>query len=399
MIYQSIVAVLLVIFAINLILNLRALRKPDRNSKIPKPAPLVSVLIPARNEEENIETCLKSLQKQDYSNFEILVLDDNSTDRTAELVERMAAKDGRIKMIRGEPLPEGWAGKPFACYQLAEKARGSWFLFVDADTTHAPHMLRSTLALALELKPSLLSGFPRQLAESLPEKIGMPVLYFVIMSWMPLWWLQRSKEPRPSLTIGQFILFPREEYWRIGGHMAVKDKILEDVWLGVETVRHGGRHVAIDLSSMVSTRMYQGMWEMWEGLVRSIYAIVAISPAALFGLLIAGFVFYLAPFYWLWNAYFSAAAPADWRYIVIFQVAMIIFMRWLVDNRFKEPFISAFVHPVGFSFLILAVMYAGWRLVIGKSVRWKDRLYRELGYETKPDADAATRKSDLGQHR
>jgi chlorobactene glucosyltransferase len=399
MIYQSIVAVLLVIFAINLILNLRALRKPDRNSKIPKPAPLVSVLIPARNEEENIETCLKSLQKQDYSNFEILVLDDNSTDRTAELVERMAAKDGRIKMIRGEPLPEGWAGKPFACYQLAEKARGSWFLFVDADTTHAPHMLRSTLALALELKPSLLSGFPRQLAESLPEKIGMPVLYFVIMSWMPLWWLQRSKEPRPSLTIGQFILFPREEYWRIGGHMAVKDKILEDVWLGVETVRHGGRHVAIDLSSVVSTRMYQGMWEMWEGLVRSIYAIVAISPAALFGLLIAGFVFYLAPFYWLWNAYFSAAAPADWRYIVIFQVAMIIFMRWLVDNRFKEPFISAFVHPVGFSFLILAVMYAGWRLVIGKSVRWKDRLYRELGYETKPDADAATRKSDLGQHR
>jgi hypothetical protein len=124
---------------------------------------------------------------------------------------------------------------------------------------------------------------------------------------------------------------------------------------------------------------------------------VAISPAALFGLLIAGFVFYLAPFYWLCNAYFSMAAPTDWRYIVVFQVAMIIFMRWLVDNRFKEPFISAFVHPLGFSFLLLAVIYAGWRLVIGKSVRWKDRLYRELGYETKPDA--ATRKSDLGQHR
>jgi chlorobactene glucosyltransferase len=399
MIYQAIVAVLLVVFAINLILNLRALRRPDRNSKIPEPAPLVSVLIPARNEEENIETCLKSLQKQDYSNLEVLVLDDNSTDRTAELVERIADKDDRIKLLKGQPLPEDWAGKPFACYQLAEKAKGSWLLFVDADTNHAPHMLRSTVALALELKPSLLSGFPRQLAVSIPEKIGMPVLYFVIMSWMPLWWIQRSKEPKPSLAVGQFLLFSREDYWRIGGHKAVGSRILEDVWLGVETVRHGGRHIAIDLSSVVSTRMYQGMRGMWEGLVRSIYAIVAISPVALFGLLIAGFVFYLAPFYWLWNAYFSAAAPTDWRYIVIFQVAMIIFMRWLVDNRFKEPFISAFVHPVGFSFLILAVMYAGWRLVIGKSVRWKDRLYRELGYETKPDADAATRKSDLGQHR
>ncbi|MCJ7655153.1 MAG: glycosyltransferase family 2 protein, partial [Dehalococcoidia bacterium] len=172
MLYQIIVAVLLLLFATNLILNLRALRRPDRNSKVPEPAPLVSVLIPARNEEENIETCLKSLQKQDYPNFEILVLDDNSKDRTAELVERMAAEDDRIKLIKGESLPDGWAGKPFACYQLAEKAKGSWLLFVDADTTHAPHMLRSTLVLAIELNSSMLSGFPRQMAESLPEKIA-----------------------------------------------------------------------------------------------------------------------------------------------------------------------------------------------------------------------------------
>jgi chlorobactene glucosyltransferase len=377
MIYQTIVAVLLVVFAVNVILNLRALRRPDPNSKVPKPAPLVSVLIPARNEEENIETCLKSLQKQDYPNFEVLVLDDNSTDRTAELVEKMAAKDGRIKLIIGEPLPDGWAGKPFACYQLAEKAKGSWYLFVDADTTHAPHMLRSTLALALELKPSLLSGFPRQMAESIPEKIGMPVFYFIIMSWMPLWWLQRAKEPRPSMAIGQFLLFSKEEYWRIGGHEAVGSKVLDDVWLGVETVRHGGRHIAVDLSSVVSTRMYQGVREMWSGLVRSIYSVAAISPVALLGLIVAGFVFYLAPFYWLWNAYFSMAAPTDWRYIVVFQVALIIFMRWLLDSRFKEPLISAFLHPIGFSFLFVATVYAGWRQVIGQSVRWKDRLYRE----------------------
>ncbi len=210
MLYQIVIAVLLLIFAANITLNLRALRRPDRNAKIPEPAVLVSVLIPARNEEENIETCLKSLQKQDYPNFEILVLDDNSTDRTAELVERMAAKDDRIRLIKGEPLPEGWAGKPFACYQLAEKARGSWLLFIDADTTHAPHMLRSTMALAFELKPSMLSGFPRQMAESLPEKIAMPVLYFVIMSWLPLWWLHRFVGSKPSLTVGQFRLFSRE---------------------------------------------------------------------------------------------------------------------------------------------------------------------------------------------
>ena len=377
MIYQSIVAVLLVVFATNLILNLRALRRPDRNSNIPEPAPLVSVLIPARNEEENIETCLKSLQKQDYSNFEILVLDDNSTDRTAELVERMAAKDDRIKLIKGQPLPEGWAGKPFACYQLAEKARGSWLLFIDADTTSAPHMLRSVLALALELKPSLLSGFPRQMAESLPEKIAMPLMYFVIMGWMPLWWLQRSKGARPSLAIGQFLLFPKEDYWRIGGHMAVKDRILEDVWLGVETVRHGGRHIAIDLSTVFYCRMYREVGTIWEGFVKWIYSVAALSPAALVGLLAAAFVFYMAPFYWLLNGYLSAAAPTDWRFIVTFQVAMIIFMRWLVDHHFRQSLLSTFLHPLAFSFLFAAGLYGGWREVVGLGVRWKERLYGE----------------------
>ena len=377
MLYQIVIAVLMIIIAANITLNLRALRRPDRNAKIPEPAVLVSVLIPARNEEENIETCLKSLQKQDYPNFEILVLDDNSTDRTAKLVERMAAKDDRIRLIKGEPLPEGWAGKPFACYQLAEKARGSWLLFIDADTTHAPHMLRSTLSLALELKPSMLSGFPRQMAESLPEKIAMPVLYFVIMSWVPLWWLHRFIGSKPSLTIGQFILFSREAYWRIGGHMAVKDRILEDVWLGVETVRNGGRHITIDLSTVFYCRMYREVGKMWEGFVKWIYSVAALSPVAIVGLLAAGFVFYLAPFYWLWNAYFSAAAPTDWRYVVVFQVAMIIFMRWLVDHHFRQSLFSTFLHPIGFSFLFAAGLYGGWREVVGKGVRWKDRLYRE----------------------
>jgi chlorobactene glucosyltransferase len=272
MLYQVIIAAGLVGFMLNLILNLRSLKTPRRDSKIPEPAPLVSILVPARDEEENIESCLESLRKQDYPNFEIIVLDDNSVDNTVSIVDRMAVKDSRIQLIRGEPLPEGWAGKPFACYQLAKKARGSWLLFVDADTTHAPHMLRGVLSLALKLKTSMLSGFPRQLANSLPQKVAIPVLYFVIMSWVPLWWLHRSRQPRPSVAIGQLLLFPREEYWRIGGHKVVKSKILEDVWLGVEINRHGGRHIAIDLSPVVSCNMYRSVGAMWEGFIKWLYS-------------------------------------------------------------------------------------------------------------------------------
>ena len=377
MLYQVIVAVGLGCFALNLVLNLRALKRPNSDSGIPEPAPLISVLVPARDEEANIEACMRSLQKQDYPNFEVLVLDDNSSDHTADLVEQIAATDDRVRLIRGEPLPEGWAGKPFACYQLAKRASGSWFLFVDADTTHASHMLRSVLALALELRPSLLSGFPRQLATSFAQKIAMPVLYFVIMSWLPLWWLQRSRKPKPLLAIGQFLLFPREEYWRIDGHKAVKSRILEDVWLGVEVSRHGGRHVAVDLSPVVSCYMYRNVGAMWEGFVKWMYSVAALSSAALVALMIAGYVFLLAPFYWLWNGLFVAAAPANWQLIVSSQVVMIVAMRWLVDNRFKEPIVSAFLHPVGFSFLFLSALYAGWRQLVGKGVRWKSRLYRE----------------------
>jgi chlorobactene glucosyltransferase len=375
MLYQIIIAVVLVVFLINLILNLRNLRTPDSNSKIPQPAPLISVLIPARDEEENIRTCLESLQKQDYPNFEILVLDDNSTDNTAGIVNEMASKDNRIQLFYGEPLPDDWAGKPFACYQLAQKAKGLWLLFVDADTIHAPHMLRSVLALAMEQKTSLLSGFPRQLASSLPTKIGIPVMYFILLGWLPLWWLHHSKKPKPSMAIGQFFLFPTDEYWRIGGHKAVHGRIVEDEWMGIEVARNGGRHIAVDLSPVVSCNMYRDIGSMWHGLGKSIYSITAMAPVGLAGLLLAAYVFYIAPFFWLWNGFFMAPEPILWHGLVVFQVAVMLFMRWLIDNRFREPAISIWFHPIGLMFYLINVLYSGGRWLVGAGVTWKERFY------------------------
>ncbi len=378
MIYQIIITVGLAFFALNLVLNLRALRRPKKDSILPQSAPLVSVLIPARNEEANIEACVKSLQKQDYPNLEIIVLDDNSRDRTTDIVTQLAATDDHVQLLRGTPLPQGWAGKPHACYQLAEKAKGSWLLFVDADTTSAPHMLRSVMALALELKPSLLSGFPRQLTTYLPQKIALPILfYFLVMSWFPLWWLQRSKKPKPSLAIGQFLLFPRDDYWRIGGHQAVKSKILEDVWLGVEITRHGGKHVAIDLSPVFSCSMYHSIRTMSEGVIKWMYSVASLSAAALVALMVAGYVFFLAPFYWLWHELFMVATPTGLRPLIIFQVVVIIGMRLMADHRFRNSGISAWLHPLGFFYVLLSAVYATVRQVMGKGVSWKERVYNE----------------------
>ncbi|MFC1866314.1 glycosyltransferase [Chloroflexota bacterium] len=375
MLYQILIITGLIIFLVNLVLNLRYLKIPRPDSKITEPAPLVSVLIPARDEESNIANCLESLQKQDYPNYEVMVLNDNSTDNTTAIVKRLAAADDRIKLFNGEPLPKDWAGKPFACYQLAKKAKGSWLIFVDADTTHSPDMLRSVIAQAIELKVSLLSGFPRQLGNNLAQKIAIPMIYFILMSWLPLWWLQRSGKNRPSLAIGQFLLFPTDEYWRIGGHKAVKSKILEDVWIGVEINKNSGRHVAVDLSAVVACNMYRNLGEMWEGFLKWMYSVAVLSTAALLGLIIAGYIFFLAPFYWFINELFITDATLILRAIITSQVVIIIVMRWLVDNKFKEPAISTALHPIGFSFLFVSVVYAMVRKILGMGVRWKNRLY------------------------
>jgi chlorobactene glucosyltransferase len=375
MIYQIIIAAILVVFLINLIINLRSLRTPDKNAMVPKPAPLISVLVPARDEEKNIGNCVKSLQQQDYPNYEILVLDDNSTDNTSAIVKEMAANDDRVHLYFGELLPDDWAGKPFACYQLAQKAKGDWLLFVDADTTHEPHMLRSTLALAMEEKASLLSGFPRQTTTSFSQKIIIPVFYFILLSWVPMWLLHKSKKPKPSMAIGQFFFFSKDEYWRIGGHKAVKDKIVEDLLMGIAVAKNGGRHVAVDLSPVTSTNMYDDMGETWRGLGRSIYSITAMMPLGILAAASLAYYTFIAPFFWLVNGVVTGSEPLIWRGLVVLQIIIALFMRWLVDNRFREPAISVWFHPIGLLFYLADVLYAMGRWLIGAGISWKERFY------------------------
>jgi chlorobactene glucosyltransferase len=382
LVYQIIIAAGLALFLVNLFLNLRSLKAPRADARVPRPAPLISVMVPARDEAENIGACLESLLKQDYPNFEILVLDDNSTDNTAAIVAGLAAQDSRIKLIQGQPLPEDWAGKPHACHQLSQHARGDWFLFVDADTTHAPGMLRGVLDLAIEQKVSLLSGFPRQLVKSLPQKIGVPIIYFIIMSWAPLWLIHRLKTPRPSVAIGQFLFFSSREYRRIGGHEVVKSRILEDIWMGIEMARRGGRHVAVDLSPVVFCNMYPTALAMWRGLVRCVYSVTAIMPLALLVLVALAVFCYIGPFYWFVRGFFIPEATYVWRGVVFVQMALAFLTCGLVVNRFKEPGVSAGLYPVSILFLLITVLYAMWRWLIGAGVTWKERAYgRESAIE------------------
>ncbi len=376
MLYQQVVAILLAVLLLNLLLNLRSLRKAKPAVDLPDPAPLISVLIPARNEEANIESCLESLRRQDYPHFEILVLDDTSTDSTAEIVAGVAAEDSRVRLLRGDPLPDGWAGKPFACHQLAQEARGSWLLFTDADTVHAPSVLRYVLCTAIGSHVALISGFPHQRTTSIWQKMALPILfYFMLLWWMPLWWLQRSERALPSVAIGQFMFFSAREYRSIGGHEAVKSRIVEDVWLGRETARHNYRQLTLDLSQLVSCQMYREFGPMWDGIARWLYTVASLSVFGLIVLMAVVVLLLLAPFLWLAHGLLLAQPAFSWQMVVGIQVAILLFGRFLVGRRFSQPKSSVILHPIGIGFLLAVGLFAIYQYLTRAGIRWKGRVY------------------------
>jgi chlorobactene glucosyltransferase len=376
MLYQQIIFVLLLLVLINLLLNLRSLKKAKSSSELPNPAPLISVLIPARNEEANIKACLDSLRQQDYPNFEIIVLDDSSTDKTAEIVARIAAEEPRLKLLRGQPLPQGWAGKPFACYQLAQEARGSWLLFTDADTVHAPSTLSTVLDVALASNAALISGFPYQRTTSLWQKMAIPILfYFMLLCWLPFWWMQRSGRTLPSVAIGQFLFFSAREYRAIGGHEAVKSRILEDVWLGMEMARHHYKQLTLDLSKLVSCQMYSEFGTMWDGITRWLYMVASVSTLAFLVMMATVLLLFLAPFLWLIYGLLLAQPAFAWQVLVVLQVAIVFLARFLAGRRFSQPKTSIILHPLGIAFLVLVGFYATYQHLTGAGVKWKGRVY------------------------
>jgi len=376
MLYQLLVSILLVVILFNLLLNLRSLKRARSDVRLPEPAPLISVLVPARNEEVNIRTCLESLRGQDYPNFEIIVLDDGSTDSTADIVSGISCEDPRVRLVRGQPLPPGWAGKPFACHQLAQEARGAWLLFTDADTVHAPSMLRRVVGVARETRSALISGFPYQRTTSIWQKMALPIMfYFMLLCWLPFWWLQRSRCTVPSVAIGQFLFFSAEEYRSIGGHEAVKSRILEDVWLGVEVSRHHYRQLTLDLSQLVSCQMYRGFGPMWDGIARWLYMVASVSIISFVGVIAVVVLLFLAPFLWLLYGLLLAQPAFGWEVLVALQVAIVYLARYLAGRRFSQSKTSVILHPVGIAFLLLVALYTSYRFVRGGGVKWKGRVY------------------------
>ncbi|MBN2381090.1 glycosyltransferase [candidate division WOR-3 bacterium] len=371
-VYLQLLTIIFLVFLILIALtNTRAFRKLGDYPPASR-LPRVSILVPARNEEKNIEPCVRLLLAQDYPDFEVLVLDDESSDRTWKILKYLAKKDNRLKIVKGSPLPEGWIGKHWACHQLVGKASGDLILFTDADTRHRPETLNDAVAAFEAEDADFLTALPREEAHSLGEKLTIPIMSFGIISFLPIRIAHRSHSPLLSLSVGQFMMVRKKTYEEIGGHEAVRTNVLDDVAMGRRIKSLGLHWRIVDASYHVNCRMYTSLQEVSNGFSKNLFATFGNS------------VFIYIPV-WLWlTAVFifpvfvlglaAAGGNVSDKCIALALVTIgCSFIVWGITHlRFRYPIYLTFLYPV-MVFLWVVMAMRSMVLSLAGQTFWKGR--------------------------
>jgi chlorobactene glucosyltransferase len=373
--------ILLIQFILNVLLLPRL--RPGKPSTA---TPRVSVLVPARNEAPRIRACLKSLVEQNYPSLEIIVLDDESRDATAEIVQAVGFSSdpgSNRRLLSGAPLPAGWTGKSWACHQLAEAAGGEYLLFTDADTVHEPEAISSVMEAAQRFRADLLTLWPRQITVDFAEKLIIPLLFVVAGSYLPHWlliwaqrapWLARALGPkllgRCSTASGQFLLFRRDRYVALGGHRAVGEHLVEDIALAREVgkrIPEGWRLLTCDGTRLVQCRMYTSVSEIWEGFTKNLWPVFDGDWIGFWLAVLWQFIVCVLPFL-VWPLF-------QWPQLYV-VITILLCLRFAAALRFHTSWISICFHPIAYT-LALLIAANSFRQAKGKGVSWKDRIYRE----------------------
>jgi len=254
----------------------------------------VSVIVPAKDEEANIGPALETLLVQDYPDIEILVVDDRSTDRTAEIVREVAARDGRVRLVQVKELAPGWFGKPHAMHTGAGQARGEWLLFVDADCRQAPHSVRAAVNFLAANQGDMLSLWPVLEMHGFWENVVQPVAGSVLVAWFRPTWVNDPRR-RTAFANGQYIAIRRATYEATGGYDSVRNEIVEDIALARRVKDAGHRLYNAVGEDLFTTRMYDSLRAMYRGWTRIYYGGFK-SVAWLLAVVAMTLIFTLLPF-------------------------------------------------------------------------------------------------------
>ena len=353
--------------------NLRAFR-PAPRPPVGGTRPRVSVLVPARNEERAIGRLMGDVLASEGVDLELVVLDDSSDDRTAEIVAAVADRDPRVRLVRGGPLPAGWCGKQHACWQLARAARHDTWVFLDVDVVPARDAVARSVAFLEASGAGLASGFPRQETGSFLEWLLLPLIHFVLLGYLPLARARQDNTPSLAAGCGQLFVTRRADYERAGGHAAIRASLHDGVKLP-RAYRRAERVTDIfDATEIASCRMYSRSLDVWRGLSKN--ATEGIGSAATivpFTILLGGGAV-LPPLFAGWGLATGFAGWPTGAAAVTLAAAVLAYVPRILDAvRFRQSITSALVHPLGVAVFLAIQWVALVRKTLGLKTAWRGR--------------------------
>lgn len=342
-------------------------------------SPFVSICIPARNEELVIERCITSALKQNYPNFEVLVLDDNSTDSTTEILTKLSSIVFNLTHLRGAAKPADWLGKPWACDQLFKASKGEILIFIDADVWLEPDTINKTVATLT--KKDALTIWPQQILVSFWEKMIVPLVYFALFTLLPAKYVERPPKWMPNFmyiifktkfvaACGQFFAFKRSTYITINGHESVKNQIVEDVELA-KILK--SKDLTLQMMHGVNTvycRMYNNHTEVWNGFKKNFLA----GFGNMFEFSIMGMLHFFVFLFPIYTLFVGLKIENEWVvYVSVLNLTLIVLQRTILSIKFNWSFWLCFLHPISvlwFQVLgIISIIYK----YFGIKSTWKGR--------------------------
>jgi chlorobactene glucosyltransferase len=361
MLETLLLVVWLVAFA-TLLINLLAL--PGLREDAPTDGALESVVIPARNEAQDIEKTVRAMLAQTYRALEVIVVNDRSTDDTGAILESI--RDPRLTVMHGAEPPAGWLGKPWALHQGSVAAKGELLLFVDADIVYRPEAVAGLIDVLERRKVAMAALMPHFAMRGFWENVLLPQLAVLAYMFVPLWLANTTRFVRLGLGAGAGNLIRRDVYQAIGGHEVLRDAVVDDVALGRLVRRHRERTLVVRAERFAEVRMYRGFREVWDGFTKNTFASLGRSYVVAILALPVGFVVHILPYTLALTG--SAVSIATVAVISVTRLVLFLVLRYSVLS-------ALFAHPLMMGVWLGILIRSTWRTGVRGELAWRGRTY------------------------
>ena len=343
---------------------------PRLRPRTPERFPLVSAIVPARDEERDIERAVRALLAQTYPALELIVVNDRSTDATGEILARIAREDARLDarliVVDNTEPPEGWLGKPWALHQGASRARGELLLFIDADVIYEPEAIAAAVAEIEERRLPMITLMPYMEMHGFWEHIAMPNLAVFAFTMVPLWLMNRTRFARFALGGGTGNFVRRADYEACGGHVPLRDAVVDDIGLGRLFRRNGRQTEFVLADTLVSVRMYHGLGEIVRGFTKNSFAVVGRSYVVALAAVLLGGVFHILPY--VLALFGDPISIATVVVISLTRLILFLALRYRADNALLG-------HPLMMLVWCWIMLRSLWLTGIRRELEWRGRRY------------------------